>query len=446
MTAFNPLIMKSVEKLNYRVTVGDVASHAGLELNLTQQGLLALASDAGGHLQVSEEGEVVYLFPKNYRTILRNKYWRISLQENWEKIARFLFYLVRISFGIVLIASIILMVLAIIAIMIAASSSKDNNSGGSRSRSGSNSFFLPRFWISPDLFFIFSPNYRSRRYQRINNQGKNQGKSQGKSQGKNKEDEMNFLEAVFSFLFGDGDPNENLEERRWQQIGTVIRNNKGAILAPQIAPYLDDVKPEAIEEEDYIIPVLSRFNGYPQVSPQADLIYYFPDLQVTAKKQANQPVSAYLREEIIKFTEAGSNQKALVIGLGILNFALAITLEVLLQGGLAEELGGLVQFVDSILVFLLIYATAFVTIPIIRFFWLKIKNSQIQKRNDKRQQLAIELNKVTPALKAKLSFAQQFAQEKIINQENITYSTEKDLVDQQLLEKEFQKKLDALDN
>ncbi|HBL12730.1 MAG TPA: hypothetical protein DD379_15280, partial [Cyanobacteria bacterium UBA11162] len=72
----NPTIIKAVEQLGYRVTVGDVAAKAGLNINLAERGLLALASDAGGHLQVAESGEIAYLFPKNFRSILRNKFLR----------------------------------------------------------------------------------------------------------------------------------------------------------------------------------------------------------------------------------------------------------------------------------------------------------------------------------------------------------------------------------
>ena len=82
----NPQIVRSIEKLDYRVTVGDVAAQAGLELNFAQQGLLALASEARGHLQVAESGDVVYLFPKNFRSILRNKYWQLRWQQTWEKV------------------------------------------------------------------------------------------------------------------------------------------------------------------------------------------------------------------------------------------------------------------------------------------------------------------------------------------------------------------------
>ena len=62
----NPAIMKAVDHLDYRVTLGDVAAQAGLDVKAAEQGLLALATDAGGHLQVSESGEIVYLFPNNF--------------------------------------------------------------------------------------------------------------------------------------------------------------------------------------------------------------------------------------------------------------------------------------------------------------------------------------------------------------------------------------------
>jgi len=82
--------MQAVEQLGYRVTVGDVTTQAGLNVNLAQQGLLTLATDAGGHLQVAESGEIVYLF-QNFRAILRNKFLRLRLQEWWKKFGGFCF-------------------------------------------------------------------------------------------------------------------------------------------------------------------------------------------------------------------------------------------------------------------------------------------------------------------------------------------------------------------
>src|SRR5579883_2315689 len=154
----NPELIQAVERLDYRVTVGDIASQAGLNVNLAQQGLLALAADAGGHLQVAESGEVVYLFPKNFRAVLRNKYVQLQLKEWWDKVWKVLFYLIRISFGIVLLVSIVLILLAIVFIVTAASSSRDNNN---RHGSGG-AIFLPNIWLGPDFFWIFSPNYYDR--------------------------------------------------------------------------------------------------------------------------------------------------------------------------------------------------------------------------------------------------------------------------------------------
>jgi hypothetical protein len=336
MMTQNPAIMNSVEKLGYRVTVGDVASKAGLEINFSQQGLLALAANANGHLQVAESGEIIYLFPDNFRAVLRNKYWKLRLQEWWQKTWQVLFYIIRISFGIILILSIILMLIAISIIIIAISSSRDGegNSGSNRDSGGRGTIFFPHFWISPDMFWFFTPDYdRSLRQRRTK---------------KEQENEMNFLEAIFSFLFGDGDPNANLEDRRWQEIGTVIRNNGGAVIAEQIAPYLDNLHNIDLEDEDYILPVLTRFNGYPEVSPEGNIIYYFPELQVTAKQRQKEAIEPYLKENYWQFTGAGSGQKMLAIGLGVVNFVLALVLGSLLTPEVSQQLGGLIAFVSSI--------------------------------------------------------------------------------------------------
>ena len=238
----NPKIVKSIEKLDYRVTVGDVAAQAGLELNFAQQGLLALASEAGGHLQVAESGDVVYLFPKNFRSILRNKYWQLRWQKTWQKVWGVLFYIIRISFGVILIASILVMLAAIVFLWIAANSSSDNKRGNSNRPLGAGGiYFVPRFWFG-DFFLWFDPGYNRRR--RLRRRQASTGY------------QMNFLESVFSFLFGDGNPNADLEEYRWQAIGGVIRSNKGAVIGEQIAPYVDKID----EYEDYMLPVLSRFN------------------------------------------------------------------------------------------------------------------------------------------------------------------------------------------
>lgn len=411
--------MKAVEQLDYRVTVGDVAAQAGLDVNFAQSGLLALATDVGGHLQVSDSGEVVYLFPKDFRSILRNKYFWLQVQEVWEKIWRVLFYIIRISFGIVLVASILLMITAIVLIMIAASASKDGDSDGGDDRG----FGMPNIWFNPLSIFWYSDPYYC--YDR-NDHGDRHSAPRNNNE---PESEMNFLMAIFSFIFGDGNPNYDLEERRWQIVGKAITNNSGAVVAEQIAPYLDKID----ADEDYMIPVLSRFNGYPQVSPAGELIYHFPELQTTASQRRPQSVPAYFKEKLWQFSRATGGQLALAGGLGAVNIIAAVVLGSMLQGGkVAAQLGGLVGFVGSIYGLLLAYGIGFLAIPFVRYLWIQMKNKGISDRNNQRQKVASQLNQADDKVKEKIAFAQQFAAQNIISSEDLAYTTETDLLDQEI--------------
>jgi hypothetical protein len=425
----NPTIMQAVEKLGYRVTVGDVATQAGLNVADAGQGLLALASDAGGHLQVAESGDIVYLFPQNFRTILRNKYWQLRLQEWWQKLWGVLFYLIRISFGILLIVSIALITITIIIIITAATSDRDGDNRGSNS-SGFGGFFY-----FPDLFWYFSPNY-SRSYQERRRE-------------RREHSELNFFEAVFSFLFGDGNPNYNLEERRWQQIAGVIRNHRGAVVAEQIAPYLDSLGESYQQEyEDYMLPVLTKFNGQPKVSPEGQIVYYFPELQVLASKKRRQSVPAYLEELPWQFSFATSGQIMLSAGLGVVNLVGALVLGGLLRDGtVAAQIGGLVAFVQGIYWLLLAYGIGFVGIPLARYFWIKWRNQKIFARNRDRISRARVLVNQNPTLQQKLNYASQFAAEKVIGQADLVYSSETDLLEQEAersaqIDAEWQRRLD----
>ena len=93
-----------------------------------------------------------------------------------------------------------------------------------------------------------------------------------------------------------------------------------------------------IEYEDYILTVLGQFNGQPEVSPTGDMVYYFPELQVSAMERGKSAVSAYLKEQKRKFTQATSDQVMLAIGLGSANMIGAIVLQNMLQSALAQGL------------------------------------------------------------------------------------------------------------
>jgi hypothetical protein len=417
----NPRVIAAIEQLNYRVTVGDVAVKSGLELQVAQQALMTLTAEAGGHLQVTETGEVAYLFSKNFRSVLQAKFLKLRLLAGWQKIWKVLFYLIRISFGILLMASICIIAIAIIAIIIASTLSNKDSEG---SNSGDDFGFggVPIGWIFTDWYYFFLPDPY--------------GGSPSASPAK--QGSMNFLEAVFSFLFGDGNPNHHLEERRWQEIGKVLRQHDGAVVAEQVVPFLEP--PSAGQSvDDAMLAALLRFNGQPEVSPDGEIVYHFPELQTSVESDRSAPTAPFLQESLWKFSHASFGQVLGAIGLGSANLIGAVILGKLL--GEISATGGFLGLVQAIYGGLLVYGIGFLAIPLGRYFWIQWQNQRIAARNQARAQWAEQLLYApSQTLRQKLTFARQFARSTLVDDLDLVYTTEKDLLAQ---ESENQAKINA---
>ncbi|OIT03846.1 PREDICTED: uncharacterized protein At5g03900, chloroplastic [Nicotiana attenuata] len=412
--------MDAVDALGKRVTVGDVASKAGLQLSQAQKALQALATDTNGFLEVSDEGDVLYVFPKDYRSNLTTKSFRMKVEPFLEKAKLAGEYLVRVSFGTALIASIVIVYTTIIAIL---SSRSEEDNRGRRGRSYDSGF---TFYLSPtDLFWYWDPYYYRRRRVRKESGG------------------MNFIESVFSFVFGDGDPNQEIEEERWKLVGQYISSNGGVVAAEELAPFLDVETPNKTDDESYILPVLLRFDGQPEVDEEGNILYRFPSLQRTAAPQRSGrkeyvgkrwtdwvgQVERFLQEKKWQFSKTSSSEKALVIGLGGLNLFGVIILGTMLKN-MTVSPSSFISFVSEIFPLLQIYAGSFFTIPLIRWFLVRKRNADIERRNQAREQYARALERPDLSLRRKLLSARDMAQRTFIGQDRIIYSTDKDLYEQ----------------
>ena len=412
-------VIDAVEKLNYRVTIGDVAAQSGLDLNTAQREVLAIASEAGGNIQVAESGEIAYKFAPNFRQVLVSRSFWLQVKENLKGVWKWVFLGIRFSFGILLIVSIAIVVIGIIAATIALNQSRSDDDRDDRrsDRGGGGGFIFLGGWGNPfgNPFIMFDRDYYEP--QRLRERDPN---------------DMNFFESVFSFLFGDGDPNANLEERRWREIATMIRSNNGVVIAEQIAPYLDETS--RIENDEYfVIPVLSKFNGFPEVSEAGTLAYKFPELQKVASERKSKSKSAYLQEKLWKFSQAPQGKIALAIGLGIFYLVASLYLGSLIgDPRLAKSLVGFLGFIKAAYGFLLGYAVLFLSTPLVRYFVLQYLNKGIGDRNQKRATSAEQLQNPSSTLREKLAFASTFAmKQEAIDQNNLAYTTEQDLADQE---------------
>jgi hypothetical protein len=151
---------------------------------------------------------------------------------------------------------------------------------------------------------------------------------------------------------------------------------------------------------------------------------------VDATRSLSVPV--FLKEQIWQFSQASGGQLVMAGSLGVVNLVGAIVLGTLLTGGIAASLGGLFGFVNAIYWVILGYGVGFLGIPALRYFWIKRKNRTIIHRNEQRQQRATALQATNSLVQQKLNYAQRFANETVISQQDLIYSTERDMLEQEV--------------
>ncbi|EFJ41494.1 hypothetical protein VOLCADRAFT_98565 [Volvox carteri f. nagariensis] len=390
----------AVEQLGGRVTVGDVAARAGVKLADADEALKALAYDTQASLKVSSEGAVVYGFAPDFQSRLRNRSVLIAAAPLLRRTVGVLSYLVRVAFGTALIASVALVWLAIAVLLSSRNDDRDNRRRGG---GGGVTFFMDPV----DLFLYWDPYYERKRAARS---------AELRTGG------MNFMEAVFSFVFGDGDPNESYEERRWQELGAMIRKKGGVLTAEEMAPFLEPPAPAPVPpayskepyipypDESFVLPALIKFGGEAEVDEQGHILYCFPALQRTGVQQQQQKRWRLRNrtestswnvplERTWELTAATPGQIAGVVTLGLFNL-LGVGL---LSGLLADPRGPALLamqglgFVVALMGPLKLYAGTFFAIPAVRWVLNQIRNQEIEARNETREAAIDVLNEAESA-------------------------------------------------
>lgn len=436
-------VTAAVEQLSYRVTVGDVAGRAGVKFEDADDALKALAYDSLAALEVSEQGDVVYNFPRNFKSAIQNRSLILSAQpalKNAWKIAK---YLVRVAFGTALVSSIAIVWLAITVLLSSRGSDRDerrdNRGGGMGYYNGYSSYNgggggARLFFNLTDLLIYFDPNYSSVGRQRV---------AQGSP--------LTFIESIFSFVFGDGDPNAEFDAERWSALGQLIQDRGGVMTAEEMAPFLDppaNHKEGPYPDESFVLPALIRFGGEAVVDENTgQLIYKFPGLQATAVTQewvrgrdgrpVQVPVSGAMpyaatgevpQEKPWELTAATAGQLLGVVGLGILNVAGVVTLSGLLadpQARYALTYQGL-GWITNIMPGLQLYAATFFGIPALRIIFNLQTNNAIAQRNGARIQASNLFKRGGKWLREKLDAARSLGTRRTVRKSDAIFTTEQD--------------------
>lgn len=445
----NQKVIEAIQQAGNRVTKADVlekgVAAAGLERELLQ-----LAKSTGASLIVNDKGELLYDFPSDIGGALRNGNAAARLQQVVQTVMPWLSWGGRVAFGASLLVTVAVLYSAVLILISSRTSDREDQNGNRTSFVSMNSFDV---WFGADILSWFLPRpygysyYYDGYYER----------------------KMSFFEAIFSFVFGDGDPNVQLrEEKRWQLIGERISKSGGAIVAEQVAPFLDPPpKPidDPYEQRKYLdkamLPVLLRFKGRAEVTSEGDIAYVFPELQEsraanelaisdvpTAElkrrlESMGRPTSAVERPEIAsaylqavedtersrsylstrtqdqlnererKFSEAEEGQLLMAGGYGAFALLATLFLGSQIQTGKALILAKVFPIVGLVVKgfpLLLGYSLLFLGIPLVRFLRLGAQNAEIQQRNSWREERSQALDRPDSSLRARIAGAGGWAQ------------------------------------
>ena len=425
-------ILKAIQDLKLKATPSDVATKTGLPILKVTQELNQIATDTSAHLQVSETGDIAYHFAGNIQAAYMAKGIRRVFERVWGKTLAALFFLVRISFGIMLIVSLIIIsVLIIFLIIVMSQRGSNDRHGGFGGFGGGFHFGFFDYLILRDL--IWWGTASSYRHQYRLDEPPVRRPDQGK-----------FRFNVFSFLFGDGNPNKNLEERKWAMIARVIRNARGVVTAEQLAPYTG-AEPG---DEDAVLPVLTRFDGKPEVSDTGNIIYTFPSLTSTVQTMEElRELPPYLKEWHWKFSNVPDGGLTPVFIMSGLNLFGSLFLLNFATSTVYDELGRMainpLEPFAPLLVVLLTYGALFLAVPAVRYVIQGKLNDRIDQRNARRMRNAELLTNPSDELLVKLRESKEYKMDmRLLTEANTIYDTRKDDMDQNYKD-DLEKKFDA---
>lgn len=434
-------------------------------------------------MSVTDSGDILYSFPTDVRSILlqHNLRYRIKYvaqQTIWPR----LYYGIRVGFGVALLASIVATFCTLTAIASAGANASDQdenrNNRGMRGGGGMRiNLFGPSLWgPSPFNFLYYRPRgygYHTGAKGRIINASpssaqigtisrqqqrqQHQQRGSGPAAETDTDTDLSFLESIFSYVFGDGNPNAGLAEVRLQSAASFVRSAGGAVTAEQLAVFLPEVPSLALSlvggekdgqdsaehayvDESYVLPLVLSLGGEPTVTQDGEIVYVFTELLKSASLSAPIPLNVQrqrlrdgtnsdsaLEEKELEFSIATDTQKTLAFGLGILNLVGALSLRTVLSKNPYLKLSGWFGLVQRGTPLLLSYAVLYNVIPLARYATIQRENGRIRTRNSKRQRLVTALRSTGGKLSQKLRAARRFGLEvRRVDDEPIVFDTEMD--------------------
>jgi hypothetical protein len=403
-------LVQAIEKLGLSVSPAAICLETGLGLDEATAGLSQIAVDTSGTLQVSSTGEIQYRFAPGFRNQYFAKGMTKAASDAAKSVLQLVHFLLRISFGTILLLS--LFVLAAIILTLVLFPLLCFAAAGMRSRDfnvftplvglcGGMAVMTPLFAWSYESSMP-TPACEDAELLKVDDSPKRP-----------------FITNCFSFLFGDGEPNPDFDDKKWSLVAHLVDSKSGVVTAFDLAP-LTGADPN---DSSGVLPALARFQGMPEVTDSGNIIYLFPKLN-TGKTTAP---PAILEEKRWTLSDVGFD------GLWPVWFYASVNISgwwlvyrFLFPFAVAHGFGLFV-------VVMLGYASGFLIFPAVRWFVNSYLNVLIDVRNLRRFEYAEALAKPSPELKTIEQECNQYRKKRLSSQpDTIVYSTDRDLLEQEI--------------
>ncbi|MCH7856935.1 MAG: hypothetical protein IIB37_09315 [Gemmatimonadetes bacterium] len=375
-----PDVLKALRSLGGRGTLGDVVSSVGLPRDQVEDILKSLLESHQGHLEVSESGELVYLFDR--KLIRRDRVPTIQrLRSAAKKILTSAFkgWIV----AMLVVYFVVFVVLVILALVAMSRGGNRRSGGGVLGRSAGRHhghFHFPSFWL---WYYIWTPRWRlgspyyGRRWEAT----------------LEKDARPPFYKKVFAFVFG---PDRPEPTRKQLDRGTLrlIRARKGALTTAELVEHTAMALPDAEEEMGRL---LGSYAGEPTVSRDGELVYTFPELMTSAHGavKAREPNPAWMRMEYpLELTGNEKKHDAVIVGMNGFTLVAAATAPGFIIPQVSSYypslawLGGTAGFWGLVII-PVVFSVLFFSIPLLRVLGVRRENRAREARNVRRQVLGL---------------------------------------------------------
>ena len=367
-----PDVLKALRSLGGRGTVGDVVSNVGLPRDEVEGTLKNLLESHQGHLEVSESGELVYLFD---RKLIRRD--QVPLLERIKQTARkFLtgaFKAWIVTMLVVYFIVFVVLVVAAIAAMLSRGGDRRSSGGLGRGAGRHHGHFhFPSFWL---WYYIWTPRWRlgspyyGRRWEAT----------------LEKDSRPPFYKKVFAFVFGPDRPKPTRKQLDRSTL-RLIRARRGALTTAELVEHTALALPDAEEEMGRL---LGAYAGEPTVSPDGELVYAFPELMTSAHGpvKAREPNPAWMRMEYpLEITGNEKKHDAVIIGMNGFTLAAGATAPLFIFPQLG--IGGTAAFIGLVLI-PVVFSVLFFSVPLLRVLSVRRENRAREARNVRRLVLGL---------------------------------------------------------